>query len=137
MNWNNNIDEAPFNKTIMGLFEYKSGGREVRIIQRTAKFTVEASSDMDCEDCEYNESDDKYYCKEGWYEQANDFDDCGWWWISTEYLKSWEIIEYPKRERGEFPKPTRKPGEKPCGECHLQPGETCDVCGAKERERGE
>lgn len=24
------------------------------------------------------------------------------------------------------------PREKPCGECHLKPGETCDICGAKE-----
>lgn len=24
----------------------------------------------------------------------------------------------------------RKEGEEPCGECHLQPGETCDICGA-------
>lgn len=101
MNWNNNIDEAPFKKAILGLFEYKNG-REVRIVQRTAKFTVEASSDMDCEDeCDYNEENDTYYCKEGWYEQANESDDCGWLWISTKCLKSLAIIEYPERERGE------------------------------------
>lgn len=29
-----------------------------------------------------------------------------------------------------FPKPRRKDGEPPCGECHLRPGETCDICGA-------
>lgn len=23
-----------------------------------------------------------------------------------------------------------KTGEEPCGECHLQPGDTCDICGA-------
>jgi len=23
--------------------------------------------------------------------------------------------------------------EPPCGECHLQPGETCDICGAQQR----
>lgn len=23
-----------------------------------------------------------------------------------------------------------KTGEEPCGECHIQPGETCDICGA-------
>lgn len=23
-----------------------------------------------------------------------------------------------------------KAGEQPCGECHLQPGETCDICNA-------
>jgi hypothetical protein len=31
----------------------------------------------------------------------------------------------------EFPQPARKqPGERPCGECHINPGETCDICGA-------
>ena len=30
----------------------------------------------------------------------------------------------------EFPKPSRKDGKEPCGECHLQPGEVCDICGA-------
>jgi hypothetical protein len=25
-----------------------------------------------------------------------------------------------------------KTGEAPCGECHLQPGETCDICGASQ-----
>lgn len=29
-----------------------------------------------------------------------------------------------------FPQPGRKPGGEPCGECHLSPGETCDICGA-------
>ena len=24
-----------------------------------------------------------------------------------------------------------RPQETPCGECHLQPGECCDICGAK------
>lgn len=30
-----------------------------------------------------------------------------------------------------FPKPGRRDGQEPCGECHLQAGETCDICGAK------
>lgn len=30
----------------------------------------------------------------------------------------------------EFPQPCRKPGGKPCGECHIAPGEVCDICGA-------
>lgn len=30
----------------------------------------------------------------------------------------------------EFPQPSRKDGGEPCGECHIQPGETCDICGA-------
>lgn len=30
----------------------------------------------------------------------------------------------------DFPKPKHKaPGASPCGECHIQPGETCDICG--------
>jgi hypothetical protein len=29
-----------------------------------------------------------------------------------------------------FPQPQRNDGGEPCGECHLQTGETCDVCGA-------
>ena len=31
-----------------------------------------------------------------------------------------------------FPKPRRKDGGTPCGECQLRPGETCDICGAIE-----
>ena len=30
----------------------------------------------------------------------------------------------------EFPKPERKDGREPCGECHLRAGEACDICGA-------
>lgn len=30
-----------------------------------------------------------------------------------------------------FPKPRRNEDGKPCGECHLQSGETCDICGAR------
>ncbi len=29
-----------------------------------------------------------------------------------------------------FPQPRRNDGGTPCGECHIQPGETCDICGA-------
>jgi|GEM_PF-3832056 len=29
-----------------------------------------------------------------------------------------------------FPRPTWNPHREPCGECHLQDGETCDICGA-------
>lgn len=31
-----------------------------------------------------------------------------------------------------FPQPSRRDGKEPCGECHLQPGETCDICGARQ-----
>jgi hypothetical protein len=30
----------------------------------------------------------------------------------------------------ELPKPQRRDGKEPCGECHLQVGEVCDICGA-------
>jgi hypothetical protein len=36
----------------------------------------------------------------------------------------------PKSEPETFPQPRRKDGELPCGECHLNQGETCDICGA-------
>ena len=29
-----------------------------------------------------------------------------------------------------FPRPGRNDGGTPCGKCHVQPGETCDICGA-------
>ncbi len=29
-----------------------------------------------------------------------------------------------------FPQPRPNPGGEPCGECHVRPGETCDICGA-------
>ncbi len=35
----------------------------------------------------------------------------------------------------DFPKPGRKDGGTPCGECHLSPGEVCDICGAIEPRR--
>jgi len=31
-----------------------------------------------------------------------------------------------------FPKPQRRDGEPPCGECRLALGEVCDICGAVE-----
>lgn len=34
-----------------------------------------------------------------------------------------------------FPQPDRnRKGKEPCGECHIQPGETCDICGASASE---
>jgi Lar family restriction alleviation protein len=35
-----------------------------------------------------------------------------------------------RTETAKFPQPQRKDGESPCGECHIRPGETCDICGA-------
>lgn len=29
-----------------------------------------------------------------------------------------------------FPQTKRRDGQEPCGECHIKPGETCDICGA-------
>ena len=34
-----------------------------------------------------------------------------------------------------LPKPGRNDGGEPCGECHLQPGETCDICGAAQKKK--
>ncbi len=31
---------------------------------------------------------------------------------------------------GTMPQPRRRDGQPPCGECHLQDGEVCDICGA-------
>lgn len=36
------------------------------------------------------------------------------------------------KDLGPFPQPAWNPGGKPCGECHLRDGETCDICGAVE-----
>lgn len=34
----------------------------------------------------------------------------------------------------DLPQPNRdRKGKEPCGECHIQPGETCDICGATGR----
>jgi hypothetical protein len=42
-----------------------------------------------------------------------------------------DIYERPDEET--LPQPARKDGGEPCGECHIQPGETCDICGAINR----
>lgn len=42
----------------------------------------------------------------------------------------WHIPHEMARETSEFPKPHSKDGEPPCGECRLQKGEICDICGA-------
>ena len=31
--------------------------------------------------------------------------------------------------------PDARAGKPPCGECHLRPGETCDICGASQPAR--
>lgn len=45
---------------------------------------------------------------------------------STPDQQKGTVLEEP------FPKPRQNPGGEPCGECHLRPGETCDVCKAKD-----
>lgn len=51
------------------------------------------------------------------------------------------VAEYTKMPKGQspgmaksegFPQPLRRDGKEPCGECRLQKGETCDICGAKQ-----
>ena len=37
---------------------------------------------------------------------------------------------FQDRRAEPFPQPKRKDGGEPCGECHIRPGETCDICGA-------
>src|SRR4029079_19673162 len=41
----------------------------------------------------------------------------------------WGVNDRPG-EGEAFPRPRRNDGGTPCVECHLKPGETCDVCGA-------
>jgi hypothetical protein len=41
--------------------------------------------------------------------------------------------EAPATREEPFPRPQRKDGGEPCAECHLKPGETCDICGAQEK----
>jgi len=40
-------------------------------------------------------------------------------------------------EPEQFPQPSRKDGKEPCGECHIKPGEKCDICGAAQSQPGE
>lgn len=43
------------------------------------------------------------------------------------------IIDAPVKIGEPFPQPDRnRAGKEPCGECHLRPGEICDVCGASD-----
>lgn len=39
-------------------------------------------------------------------------------------------LEDEQDQKKGFPQPRRQDGDAPCGECHLHPGETCDICGA-------
>ena len=41
----------------------------------------ELEADFDNDDGEYNEQLDCYFCPEGWYEQAMEHDDVGYWRI--------------------------------------------------------
>ena len=42
----------------------------------------------------------------------------------------WAADIYEELDEEPFPQPSRKDGGEPCGECHIQAGETCDICGA-------
>ncbi|GAA5662619.1 hypothetical protein Brsp07_01089 [Brucella sp. NBRC 14130] len=44
--------------------------------------------------------------------------------------KCGELVTEKEAFADAFPQPSRKVGGDPCGECRLQPGETCDICGA-------
>lgn len=42
-----------------------------------------------------------------------------------------EVNEVASHVENTLPQPDRnRAGKDPCGECHIQPGETCDICGA-------
>lgn len=43
-------------------------------------------------------------------------------------VKGEPLVHIPKDSRA---------GKPPCGECHLQPGETCDICGAAAGVKGD
>jgi len=51
--------------------------------------------------------------------------------MARDYARMWRARK--RREADKFPQPQRKVGGEPCGECHIQPGETCDICGAVSR----
>jgi len=46
------------------------------------------------------------------------------------------IAIMPAASDAEFPKPQRRDGKEPCGECHIGPDEVCDICGARHRQAG-
>lgn len=50
----------------------------------------------------------------------------------AEYLAQFDEI---LTAADDFPKPQRRDGKEPCGECRLSFGETCDICGAVQKER--
>lgn len=53
---------------------------------------------------------------------------------AMDYLKNKQLLGSAFRG-DDFPKPTyKKDRRSPCGECHLNIGETCDICGAVEND---
>ena len=40
------------------------------------------------------------------------------------------LVGFPEEVKDELPKV-----KQPCGECHLKPGEVCDICGAIDQRR--
>lgn len=51
-------------------------------------------------------------------------------WRETDAYKRERIRALSPTPQADFPKPARKDGRDPCGECRLQLGEICDICGA-------
>lgn len=58
-----------------GLNRYNKG-RRIRAFY-APRWTVEGSIEDECEASEYNEEDDNYYLREGWYE-TNEHEDVHW-----------------------------------------------------------
>jgi hypothetical protein len=68
------------------------------------------------------------------FEAMNELDTHEWQKNNFRFQHESEYSYAKARPKAEpFPKPCSNIGREPCGECHLKPGETCDICGAVNR----
>lgn len=68
------IETAPGGKKILIVYKNSLGNSRIIIAKHYSKFAVEASYDTDL-DTDYSEETDTYYWPEGWYEQADNWDE--------------------------------------------------------------
>ncbi len=68
------IETAPSGKKILIVYKNSLGNARIIIAKHYSKFAVEASYDTDL-DTDYSEETDTYYWPEGWYEQADNWDE--------------------------------------------------------------
>ena len=68
------IETAPKNKKIIVRYKNVLGKDRTVFAKYLDKFTEEATEGTDCE-TDYCEDDDTYYCKEGWVELIDNWDD--------------------------------------------------------------